>query len=231
MSQLTPVLYGNRLYSRVLYSENYDPQTFNVVLSDGVGATDSLTDQFTKVLSDVISSVDSIAKQLNIPLADSVSFSDTLAKNLTQVLNDNTVLADLYAVTATKSLSDNVTLSEVLTTLLTKVLADTITLSDSKTIVSYKVLTDAVASVDSTIITTFTKSLQEILLLQDWISVRLSKPQIWQVSRVIVPTDTLYGRVLYGVMPYSAIGLKPWISIKPVSGNSSWKSYNELERP
>jgi hypothetical protein len=72
-------------------------------------------------------------------------------------------------------------------------------------------------------------ALQDILLLQDWISVRLTKPNLWSVKQIVVPVSTLYGRTLYGVSPYSSIKMIPWQTARAKPTNGGWKSFNELQ--
>ena len=238
MSQLSPVLYGRRLYARTLYAWNYDAETFSLVFNDGIGMVDAFNDELDKVLNDVITLVDNtLQKSASTTLIDSVTLTDAITTSFGKALSDAITVSDsAITTTGTKSLNDSITLGESFITNFVKMLSDTITLSDAQLSAITRVLNDNILVEDSVILTTMTVALQDMLLLQDWISVRLSKPNIWTVKRTQVPTMSLYGIILYGRSLYSGTGGVPWQTVKPAFTNgpingkpNSWKSFNTLE--
>jgi hypothetical protein len=240
MSVLAPVLYGRRLYARTLYAWNFDVETFNLVFNDGIGLAEQFNDQLDKVLADVITLTDEALKTVeHQPLIDSITLTDAITTSFGKALNDTITVTDsTVTTTGTKALSDAITLSDAFITNYVKTLSDTITLSDAAVRAIQRTLSDAIRVEDSTILTTMTVALDDILLLQDWISIRLSKPNIWGVQQQRVPVSSLYGIILYGRSLYSGTGGIPWqtqgpaFSKGPINGKpNSWKSYNELERP
>jgi hypothetical protein len=238
MSVLNPVLYGRRLYARTLYAWNFDVETFNLVFNDGIGLAEQFNDQLDKVLADVITLTDEALKTVEQqPLIDSITLTDAITTSFGKALNDTITVTDsTITTTGTKGLNDSITLGESFITNFTKVLADTITLTDAQLFAITRTLNDSILVEDSTILTTMTVALDDILLLQDWISIRLSKPNLWSVQQQRVPVSSLYGIILYGRSLYSGSGGTPWETLKPsfskgpTNGKpNSWKSYNELE--
>jgi hypothetical protein len=238
MSVLTPVLYGRRLYARTLYAWNFDVETFNLVFNDGIGLAEQFNDQLDKVLADVITLTDTALKTVNQqPLIDSITLTDAITTSFGKALSDTITVSDsTIAKTGTKALSDAIVLSDAFITEFVKVLSDTVTLSDVALKAIQRTLSDSIQVSDSTILATVTLALQDILLLQDWISIRLSKPNLWSVQQQRVPVSSLYGIILYGRSLYSGTGGIPWqtqapsFTKGPVNGKpNSWKSYNQLE--
>lgn len=238
MAQTNPVLYGRRLYARTLYAWTFDAETFNLVFNDGVGLAEAFNDKLDKVLSDVITLVDNtLEKSATRSLADNIALSDAITSSFGKALSDAITVSDsALTTTGTKALTDSVTLADAFVTALTRTLADTITLSDSDLKSITKALNDAILVTDSTILATMTMALQDILLLQDWVSIRLAKPNIWSVKQTQVPVSSLYGSILYGRSLYSGNGGVPWQTVKPTFTRNmpngkpnSWKSFNELE--
>lgn len=260
MSVLNPVLYGDRLYSREAYSQNADPETFNVVLGETVGSTDALLNNATKSLTELISFLETLTTSGTKPLSDTTTLTETFAKLVTRVLSDTTAVADstvakhvtkqlfesftplgpvlygvnLYGPTTYSVNYDNmntsVYVSDALLKSVSKLLADTTTLSDTQVRVVTKALSDLIQTIDSQVIINLTVALNDILLLQDWISLRLSKPQLWNVNTNIVVPDSLYGIILYGSNVYSGINTQKWVVNNPrATRNGNWRSFNELE--
>lgn len=231
MSVLTPVLYGNRLYSKTLYSDNPDPVTTTLTMSESVGATDAIVDTIDKVLLDLVSMTDAALKSANKPLADTQTIADAVAKSLQHALSDSVTLSDAKTTTGTKALPDSMTFTESFITHFVKVLSDTVNLVDSDQEFVTRILTDALTVQDSTIQFTITKALNDILLLQDWLSLRLQKPGLWTVNMPVAASSSLYGRILFGRKLYSGQGGSSvtWNTQKVVQPNSGWKSYNQLE--
>jgi len=231
VAQLTPVLYGTRLYSQTLYSENYDRETFNVVLSDSVGPLDALNSQLDKILADLVPLIDSvILKEADKVFVDSITLSDIIASSLEKTLSDAISNADSLVSDVNKPLLDYVSFTDALVTNLTKALTDSIGLSEVAALNVTRSLSDVFSSTDSVIVVIVTKTLQDILLLQDWVSLRLSKPNIWTVTVPQLVFSSLYGRALYGRSVYSSQGrIIPWLTVKPAATNGGWKSFNELE--
>jgi hypothetical protein len=198
---------------------------------------DAFNDELDKVLNDVITLTDEALKNTSTTLIDSVTLTDAITTSFGKALSDTITVSDsTVEKTGTKALSDSVTLAESFITNFVKVLSDTITLTDTEVRAITRTLSDSILVQDSVILTTMTMALQDILLLQDWLSIRLSKPNIWTVKQTQVPTMSLYGIILYGRSLYSGIGGTPWQTIKPTFSKgptngkpNSWKSFNELE--
>lgn len=258
MSQQTPVLYGDRLYSRTTYSTNADPETFNLVLGETVGSTDALLSNATKSLTELISFLETFTTSGTKPLSDTATVTDTFAKLVTRLLADTTTVADSVAKTVTKPLSEApIPLEFVLygaklygrtaysanfdvtnpsvhvddTTLIkyvTKLLSETTTLSDAQLIYVTKAFSELVETIDSQVVLNLTVALNDILLLQDWISIRLSKPQLWNVQTTVVVPDSLYSYILFGRNVYSGLNTQKWIVNQPNSRRGNWRSFNEL---
>lgn len=231
MSSLNPVLYGNRLYGRTLYSENPDPVTTTLTMTDSVSSADALNDTIDKVLAEIVTLTDAALRKVNKPLADTTTVTDAIMKSLSHTLADSVTPSDAIAKSARKPMADSVTATDAFIFNFTKVLADSLTLTDADLKTVRRTLTDALSVQDSPISVVITKALSDILLLQDWLSLRLFKPSTWTVNVVKVPSSTLYGRVLFGRKLYSGEGgsAVTWNSQKPVQPNQGWKSFNQLE--
>jgi hypothetical protein len=238
MSVLNPVLYGRRLYARTLYAWNFDAETFSLVFNDGIGLAEQFNDQLDKVLADVITLTDEALKTVtHQPLVDSITLADAITTSFGKVLSDTITVSDATVTkTGEKSLNDAIVLTDAFITEFVKTLSDTITLSDAAIRAIQRTLNDSIRVEDSTILATVTLALQDILLLQDWISIRLYKPSIWTVKQTKVPVSSLYGIILYGRSLYSGTGGAPWETVKPSFSKgpkngkpNSWKSFNELE--
>lgn len=227
----TPVLYGNRLYGRTLYSENFDPVTTTLSFSESVGATDALTDSVNKALLDLVSITEAVLKTASKPLADTQTITDAVAKSLQHVLADAITPSDATTTTGTKALPDSITITEAFISTFVKILADTVNLMDSDQEFVTRILTDALTIRDSVIQITITKALNDILLLQDWLSLRLQKPNLWTVNVATVPSPSLYGRILFGRKLYSGQGGSSvtWNTQAVTRPNAGWKSFNQLE--
>jgi len=232
MSSLNPVLYGKRLFGRTLYSANPDPVTFNLNLSESVGATDALVDSVNKVILDLVTATDAALKSVSKPLADSTTITDAVTKSLQHVLADAVTPSDsAITTTGTKRLPDSLTITESFISTFVKVLADTVNLMDSDQEQVTRILTETLAVQDSVIQVTITKALADILLLQDWLSLRLQKPNLWTVNVAVAPSPSLYGRILFGRKLYSGQGGSSvtWNTQAVVRPNAGWKSFNQLE--
>lgn len=260
MSALNPVLYGQRLYGRNLYSANPDPVTTTLSMSESVGSTDALVNDATKALAELITFLDSLTKSATKPLSDTVSTTETLTKLVTRLLADTTTLADSVGHIVRKSLDErdifitptlygtslygrslysasvdetnpSVRVVDQLVVSIQKLLSDTTTMSDSVIHTIVKALSDNMTLTDSGIIVVLTKAFNEILLLQDWLSIRLQKPNLWNVSVVVTPSLSLYGRILFGRKLYSGQGGSSvtWNTQPVVRPNAGWKSFNQLE--
>jgi hypothetical protein len=119
------------------------------------------------------------------------------------------VTANLYAYGLTPpilSLSDSVTNTDTKPVTVTKPLTiELLTLTDSFVNRPNKVLAEALNTQDSTLSIFTVKAITDILLLQDWLSMRLRPANIWRnsnqlsgsvtVARSAIPT--LYGTVMY----------------------------------
>lgn len=227
----TPVLYGNRLYGRTLYSENFDPTTTTLSFSESVGATDALTDSVNKVLLDLVSMTETALKKASKPLADTQTITDAVAKSLQHTLADTLTLSDAKTTSGTKVLPDSMTITESFISTFVKVLSDTVNLMDSDQEHVTRILSDLLLVQDSVIQLTITKTLNDILLLQDWLSLRLQKPNLWTVHTTVTPSPSLYGRILFGRKLYSGQGGSSvtWNTQAVTRPNAGWKNFNQLE--
>lgn len=282
MSTTNPVLYGRRLYGRTTYSENADPQTFNVTLSETISESDALGKDVSKPLTDAMTLLDAYVTMMTVVktdtmtlsdaraitakkvLSDSLSPADTFVVHFMKVLSDIEFLSDSTTITTHKALSESMTLSEVFAISFGKVFMDTVTLADSiaktsklkpselmalsdtfsktvrkalsetittsdaKAFTVSKLLSEFINSMDSPIILTVLKALMDIILIQDWISIRLMQPTIWTTAQnPPVGYSSLYGRTLYGVKLYSGLHATVWIAIKPTVAGNGWTNFNE----
>lgn len=201
-------------------------------MSESVGSTDALTDTLDKVLTDLVTLTNTTLKSVNKPLADTTTISDALAKSLSHAFADSVTASDAKTITATKALADSISFTSALVTTFVKHLADSVTLTDSEQAAITHILMDSLLVQDSVITFTFTKALADILLLQDWLSLRLSKPSQWTVNVPAIPSSTLYGQILFGRKLYSGQGGTSaiWNTQPVVQPNTNgWKSFNQLE--
>ena len=228
MSVLNSVLYGNRLYSKTTYSENYDPQTFNLMFNETITESDTLSDTVTKPLLDFLSLLDAYAAMLTLVKTDSMTLSDAKALSVMKPLSDSISPADASVIHFTKVLADTESLLESITISTNKPLTDSMTLSDAMTLVTSKFLSESVNSVDAPLILQITKDLTETILVQDWVSIRLMQPQGWIIAlKPLVGYSSLYGQTLYGKQLYSGLSATVWTSIKPVISGHGWTNFNE----
>lgn len=89
MANLTQVLFGNRLFGAVTYSENYDPQTFAVPLSETQATVD----------------VDAI--EAKVPLADTQSSSDSKTAVFGKVFSETQASVDAKTFNGTQHFTDS----------------------------------------------------------------------------------------------------------------------------
>jgi hypothetical protein len=200
-------------------------------LSDTVTPTDAAIRTLTKALSDTMALSDSTSKTVSKPLSDSMTLSEAFMVSFGRAFADTVTLADSIAKTAKISVSDVQALSDTVAHTIHKALSETITSTDSKALIISRVLSEFVNVMDAGIVLTITKGLNEILLVQDWISIRIEKPQLWTTgAKPLVAYSSLYGRPLYGVEIYSGLFATVWISIKPTQPSvNGWRNLNQLE--
>ena len=94
-------------------------------------------------------------------------------------------------------------------------------------------LDDSLSSSDDLTQKTVVRRFSDVLLIQDWLSIRLQKPSIWTTPQLGLPSSTggvLYGRVTYGSVVYGSLPRTFWAS-EPVTTPSvnGWRNYNQLE--
>lgn len=231
MSVLNPVLYGNRLYGRETYSANADPVTTTLTMADSVSSADAYADTVNRLLADVMTVTEATLKSVNKPMADSMTLTDAITKSLSHALAETVTPTDAMTKSARKPMADSIAFTESFVTSFVKILSDTVTITETESDFVARVLTDSLSVQDGFVTVTITKVLNDILLLQDWLSLRLSKPNTWTVNVPKIASETLYGRVLFGRKLYSGQGGSSvtWNSQKPVQPNNGWKNFNELE--
>lgn len=232
MSVLNPVLYGNRLYSQTDYSENPDPQTFNLSFNETISEADSIGNDTTKPLMDALTLLDSYITTMQIVKTDTIALSDAFMFSAGRAFMDAIISADSITKTAKLSKQELVILTDTFVREVVKVLSDTVTSTDIKLFNISKALSEFINSTDSSIVLTISKALTDIVLIQDWISIRLMKPQIWTVAQApLIGYSTLYGRQLFGIPLYSGLSAIVWIGFQarntPVTGNG-WTNFNEM---
>lgn len=232
MSQLNPVLYGDRLYGKVTYSANADTETLMLMLNESMSMSDADVINTTKVLSDLATMMDSISASVNKPLSETVAMTETFVTTATKVLADSASMTDDKTLSVTKPLAEAVALSESFLSNVTKPLADTVTMTEDFMLVLAHMLADFVTAMDAIAITMFV-DLHEELLLQDWLSIRIQKPQQWTVAiPTQAPYNTLYGQVLFGQKIYSGLSGIMWVANTPTVPSTlpskGWRSYNQL---
>lgn len=148
-----------------------------------------------------------------LTMAESVGSTDALADTLRKVLADMLTSTDSRVTAA-----------------MIKALTDSTTLSDMLVIAARLQLSDSLDSPRDALTRRVTKVIQDILLLQDWLSIRLTKANIWTQQIKVIATPTLYGQRMYGQPLYSGIGIPNIWNTTPVTpANSGWKSFNQLE--
>jgi hypothetical protein len=224
MSHFTPVLYGNRLYSRTLYEINEDFESATITLSDAMSVTDAqLLESINKALADLLMLTDSTTISSSHALSDTLTITDTLAKVLTRHLADSIALSDADVIFATKSLAEILTLLDsVILKTTTKSLVDTLTLTDQLVLTNLETLFDTLTLLDSQILTTTRKELTDFIDLKEWISVTLKRANPWQIVAATQRNIPMYGVVLYGQNLYGYTPDVVWN--KPAS--NAWSKTN-----
>lgn len=141
--------------------------------------------------------------------------------------------SDVSVYNTTLALLDTLAGTDTIVSLYTLVEADLITLSDVESFLTTKVLSDSLSSPIDSISISFTKSLSDVLLMQDWISIRLYQPGIWTTPIIGLPlsTDgTMYGTTQYGKVVYGNLANTVWSAQAPTTPSvNGWRSYNQLE--
>jgi len=94
MSTLSPVLYGKRLPSQTLYSENYDRQSFSVTINDSVNTADAEINKPSHVAADTLTLSDSFIKNTVHAISDSITVSSAHTKHSIHVISDSITLPD-----------------------------------------------------------------------------------------------------------------------------------------
>lgn len=239
MSIQTEVLYGNRLYGAVTYSNNNDPETLTANLGDTASMVDADTTSGAIPLSDTESLADTIIKLVEKTLAESQTLSDSKIVEILQTLSDTFSMSDALGFTAfrrsdeTMALADtilhtvNKALTEVTTSsqnLYAKTLYGAHTYSGDFTLINIymrdkiiiqlqKGLSDILSLADHTALQQ-TKGFTDFILLQSWLRLDLQRANIWTVASASSPVHnilSLYAASLYGAQKlYAATPVTLW---------------------
>lgn len=220
MSIQTEVLYGNRLYDKVTYSTNNDPESLSLSLSDSTSVTDSTTaESATKALAETITFTESLITSGIKALSDSTTMTETFIKKLSHAFSDTTTLSDAMVIRAIKVLSDAFVVTDSLIIKSSiKALSDTVTLSEQRLFQLHSVLADSLSILDNTVVIRATKGLTDFIILNDWLSVILDKANIWATQSAQHNTGS--ENVLYDVPEYN----QDLYSVNPVT---TWRQGTE----
>lgn len=218
------------LADNLTVSENIAKQVSNH-FSESLTPTDLVIHTINKLMPETLTPTDVTTYNVNKPLAENLTLSETFIKSSTRTLSESITPTDLVLHAIRKPMADSIAFTESFVTSFVKYLSDTVTLMDSDQENIMRILTELLSVQDSIITIIFTKGFNEVLLIQDWLSLRLSKPGIWTINVPIVPSNTLYAQTLYGYKLYAGQGgnTTPWNTQQVVQQNPGWKSYNELE--
>ena len=193
MSNLTDVLYGNRLYGAATYAANLDPQTLTANLGDIQTSSDADVARITHALADSQATVDAVVKTVEKLFSE----APTSSQNLYSVPLFG---AHMYAGDLSNSA---IYMREAISSQLQRAFSDLVTVSDGSITVRQ------------------TRGITDFVVLQEWVNVQLIKPFVWTLQSVPVPSSqTLYGRPLFGQALFSDRILISWsTSLRP---QESW---------
>ena len=108
-----------------------------------------------------------------------------------------------------------------------KPLADSVSMTEDQFMSAVKALTDAIVAADGVEFDQI-KGLSDFILIKDWLSIRITKANIWQTTPAFGfrPSNIhLYGPgVFYGVDYYAANPTVNWLL--SVRNSSNWKNFN-----
>lgn len=202
MSLTTDVLYGNRLYGQPTYSENNDPQSLSLPLSDSTTTSDSIVDSATQIISDAMGLTEILATSGIKVLSDSSSLTDLLRTLAGFNLLEIETLSDSTVIRVIKTLSDLFIVTDSLISVSAlKMLSDSSTLSEQRLFQLHTTLAESLSILDNRIQISQTRSITDFIILNEWISIVLGKANIWATQGA--QTNSSGKNVLYDVPEYS----------------------------
>lgn len=198
------------------------------ILAEAMSLAEALTKSVNKPLSESISLVESFTKSIAKPFSETMTLGDASVRLATKVLPAITVTGPfplygsllysipLYGFSASGLFSEAIVMLEsVVSFLATKVLSDTLTMSEQRAFIVARNLSDALQIVDNAVAIHQDKGFFDFILLQDWISVRLEKANIWNVPVSNEETIPLYSQVLYSQSLYGQTPTVVWGNDEP----------------
>lgn len=240
MANLTQVLYGSRLYGKVTYEENYDPQTLTANLSDTQSSADADIISGYKVLSDSQTPTDALVKAVTKVLSDTQASTDAKVGSLLKILTDAQGASDVVVLALNKFLSDLVSEADALTKLVGKPFNEITTsspnlfgaglfgahtyssdmvdpaiyLRDAIARVILKAFSDSLLVNDASVAIRQTKGFLDFLLVKEWVNFKLIRASAWTAQAANIPigpsTFSLFGRPLFGKSLFTATPILVW---------------------
>lgn len=152
------------------------------------------------------------------------TYSSTLdAQTLSVVLSDTATLSDSLADSITKVLADVATITDILiTTTGTKRLSESVSMAEVTAFSAHHLFEDTMILIDSTHLTGI-KSLSDFILLNEWLSVKLNRANIWTTQSAALSTEsdlTIYAEPQYSVPLYSGDSATVWVT--PSQDSAAW---------
>jgi hypothetical protein len=255
MSNVTEVLYGNRLYGAVTYSDNEDAQTMTENLSDSTSMSDNegSSTEISRTLTDAETLTDMIAKTVESFYVESQSSSDSRTDEVIKPLPDMIVTGDTFQIEPFWASNETQMMVDATSKTVEKLFIEapaaapvlygvplygvplyggeytdlSIIMQDS---ISFGIrfgFSDNITMVESLVGLQRNKGLSETILIQEWLKFTLVKANIWasQSASAVVESELN----LYGSSLYGQplYSTMPTVEwVQPESPAEAWTNFD-----
>lgn len=220
MATRTQVLYGNRLYGRVTYELNDDPQTFTATLSDSQASADADTITIGRNFADTQSSSDLLVKLVAKLLTETETMSDARVMLVQKILTETQGSSDAFTARIGQALAETQPMTEARTFAVAKAFSESVTMTPTFTIQFIVSLVDGMTIIDNSVVIVQTKGFTDFVLLKEWVSIKLSRPNPWTAAQHVELSLTLYAQPLYAQKLFGATPTTAWAF--PNSRQRAW---------
>lgn len=212
MATRTQVLYGNRLYGRVLYENNDDPQFLVASLGDSSAMAEAEIVATGKLLAETESMSDLLKKLVALTLTEAESMSDARVLRVQKILAESQGSADVFSIRLGRVFAETQAMTEARVMAVSKVFAETVTLTPALTIAFVTSLVDQMTISDASVQVVQIKGFSDFVLLKEWIAIKHLRANPWTETTLTPVGLTLFGRPLYGSKLYAANPVTNWVN-------------------
>lgn len=220
MATRTQVLYGNRLYGRVTYEENDDPQFLTANLGDSSSMADLEKVATGKVFPETETMSELLVKLAAKVLTEATTPSDARVLAVRKVLTESVSESESFAIKLARIFAETQASTDARSNAVGKALAETVTLTETRAMSVASVFLDTLTIVDNSVHIVQTKGFGDLVLIKEWIGLKLTRANPWIEPSVIPASFTLFGQPLYGQKLFATTPTTNWVM--PASRNRAW---------